>query len=381
MPEDKKTRILFLFPGPIYQPDLPNFKDRFEMLSEYFEGEIYSWSCNPQFKEYVIGSFFYRGLIGQSKGLKGKWQLACHMVRCARQYHKKKKADVIVCYDPMFTGVIGSFLKLITWAKLIVEVNSERYDGALMAFYGKSISIRIKTILFKILCYWALSCVDGIKVLTESTRLSLPMSFQKKRMFVFHGFVPTHYFQGGRTVQKKILFVGHPFCLKGVDILIKAFNLIQEKYPEFTLCMIGHRLEEDADSCFHHEELDGRKIFQKGMFYGELKEHFLNCYCAVLPSRTEGMGRVLIEAMASGKPVIGSNVGGIPSVIEDGRNGFLFESENIDDLADKLDRLLSDPELARRMGDESRKIIDEKFSSQKYVEHFKKMIDEIVNGK
>ena len=53
----RKTNVLFLFPGPIYNPDLPNFKDRFEMLSENFEGEIYTWTCNAEFNNGSYGAF------------------------------------------------------------------------------------------------------------------------------------------------------------------------------------------------------------------------------------------------------------------------------------------------------------------------------------
>lgn len=374
---EKKT-IVFLFPGPIYRPDLPNFKDRFEMLSESFEGEIYSWTCDQQFREYRIGDFVFRGLVDPSGGLLKKWRLARHIISCARRYHKRKRVDVVVCYDPMFTGVVGAFLKLLMGVRVIVEINSEHYGGALTAFYGKGIRIQIKKVIFKALCFFALFLTDGVKVLMEKTRMSLPGIFQKKRIFIFHDFVPTHYFKGDGNMSREILFVGHPFHLKGVDTLIQAFHKIQKQHPEFLLRLAGHRLREDAEIFFAGHQFDDRIIFHKGMAYDELKKFFLNCYCFVLSSRTEGMGRVLLEAMASGKPVIGSNVGGIPSLIEDGRNGFLFESENVDDLADKLQRLLSDPTLARRMGEESRRIVEEKFSSEKYVENFRKMVDEIL---
>ncbi len=378
MPPNKKIKILYLFPGPIYRPDLPDFKGRFEMLSTDFEGEIYSWSGDAKFREYPIGSFIYRGLFCKSSGLFQKCRSMKHIFCNALRYHKQNRVDMIVCYEPMFTGFIGVLLKLLTRAKLIVEINSERYDGALAAFYGKNIFILIKGFIFKILCRCTIFFADGIKVLMNATKFSLPTGFQKKKIFIFHDFVATHYFQKDRTFQKEILFAGYPFHLKGVDALIKAFHAIQGKYPEFSLQLIGHQLKEDAQLFFRSGELDHRKIFHKGMYYDELREYFLRCYCFVLPSRTEGMGRVLIEAMASGKPVIGSNVGGIPDVIEDGRNGFLFESENVNDLAAKLRMLLSDPDLARRMGEEGRKIVDEKFSSQKYVENFKKMIDMVI---
>lgn len=70
----------------------------------------------------------------------------------------------------------------------------------------------------------------------------------------------------------------------------------------------------------------------------------------VLPSRAEGMGRVIVEAFCRGRPVVGSRVGGIPDLVEDGTTGLLVEPGEVAPLADVLVRLLSDPELAARMG-------------------------------
>jgi glycosyltransferase involved in cell wall biosynthesis len=82
----------------------------------------------------------------------------------------------------------------------------------------------------------------------------------------------------------------------------------------------------------------------------------------VLPVRKpEGLGNVLIEAMAMGKPLVGSAIGGIPEIIEDGKNGFLVEANDAGALAGALERLLADPALCRRMGQEGRRRFDESF--------------------
>ena len=100
-----------------------------------------------------------------------------------------------------------------------------------------------------------------------------------------------------------------------------------------------------------------------------------NCYCLVLPSLSEGLGRVLIEAEALGKPVIGSNVGGIPDLIKDGKNGFLFEPKNSDNLAQKLRTLLKDKNLAMEMGKKGREFVQNKFSNENYITNYLEMIE------
>lgn len=172
------------------------------------------------------------------------------------------------------------------------------------------------------------------------------------------------------------MFVGYPFYIKGVDVLVKAFEKIADRFPDFELLLIGHLLQDEAK-----RRLDtwrNQVKFIKPMFYDELKPYFLNCYGFVLPSREEGMGRVLIEAMACAKPLIGANVGGIPSLIKDGENGLLFKSEDVDDLAQKLTILLKDPQRACEMGKRSLQYVEERFSSKKYCEYFMHMAQEIM---
>jgi glycosyltransferase involved in cell wall biosynthesis len=72
--------------------------------------------------------------------------------------------------------------------------------------------------------------------------------------------------------------------------------------------------------------------------------------CLVLPSRSEGLGRVLIESFARGRGVVASRVGGIPDVVRDGVEGLLVEPGDVDQLAEALIRVLSDGELAARLG-------------------------------
>src|SRR5438067_7983907 len=72
--------------------------------------------------------------------------------------------------------------------------------------------------------------------------------------------------------------------------------------------------------------------------------------CLVLPSRSEGMGRVIVEAFCRGRGVVGSRVGGIPDLVEDGANGLLVEPGDVEGLADALRRVLTDRALAEGLG-------------------------------
>jgi glycosyltransferase involved in cell wall biosynthesis len=75
-----------------------------------------------------------------------------------------------------------------------------------------------------------------------------------------------------------------------------------------------------------------------------------HAWVLVLPSRSEGMGRVIVEAFCRARPVVASRVGGIPDLVEDRRNGLLVEPSDTAGLADALVRVLDDRELAERLG-------------------------------
>jgi glycosyltransferase involved in cell wall biosynthesis len=92
----------------------------------------------------------------------------------------------------------------------------------------------------------------------------------------------------------------------------------------------------------------------------------------VLPSLNEGMGRVLVEAMALGKPVVASNIGGIPNLIQHKKNGFLVPPQNPEELAQHIQILLEDKNLRIQMGLEGKKL-SSNYSAKKMVEHIESL--------
>ena len=80
--------------------------------------------------------------------------------------------------------------------------------------------------------------------------------------------------------------------------------------------------------------------------------------------------------MALQKPVIASNVGGIPDLVKDGVNGFLFKVGNIEQLAEKLRTLLSNKEMAVEMGRKGKELIQSQFSNEKYIQNYLQMINQ-----
>ncbi|MGQ9630787.1 MAG: glycosyltransferase family 4 protein [bacterium] len=99
----------------------------------------------------------------------------------------------------------------------------------------------------------------------------------------------------------------------------------------------------------------------------------------VVPSEGEPFGRVVIEGMAAGKPVIGTRSGGIPEIIVDGVTGFLVPPKDHEAIAQKLRELHENPQMARAMGEAGRERVAENFTAQRYVRGIEEIYDSILS--
>ncbi|MBU1164111.1 glycosyltransferase family 4 protein [Patescibacteria group bacterium] len=174
-----------------------------------------------------------------------------------------------------------------------------------------------------------------------------------------------------------ILFVGgldsaHYF--KGIEYLIKAYKLIKntEAGKQTKLIIVGEGdLRPDYEDLAHQLNL-----FDHIKFTGKVEEIDLPKYynisdMVVLPSidQSEAFGMALIEGMACGKAVIGSNLPGVRSVIDDKQNGLLVVPKNEKDLAQKLDQLIVNADMAMQQGKAGRQKVEDEYAWDKFIQN------------
>ncbi|MDP3990936.1 MAG: glycosyltransferase family 4 protein [Candidatus Nealsonbacteria bacterium] len=286
-----------------------------------------------------------------------------------------KKIDVIVAQSPLAEGFAGSILKRILRKELIVEVHGD-WSKAFLVKKRKFSSLQKK--LIPVLAKFSLKSADKIRVISEFTLEKAKAVSPDKPYFVFPTFTDIDDFLKEKNAQFShfVLFVGNLQKVKGIDILLKAFARVSLDFPEFKLILIGHGPEkENLKSQSSALKIDRKVEFKGQLSLEETRNIMKNCYCLVLPSLSEGLGRVLAEAQALSKPTIASRVGGIPDLIQDGQSGFLFEVGNVEQLTEKLRTLLKDKTLAIEMGKKGREFIQDKFSNEKYLANYLEMIN------
>ncbi len=166
--------------------------------------------------------------------------------------------------------------------------------------------------------------------------------------------------------EGRILCPGRLHPSKGQDVLLRAVERIVGVMPAVEVVFAGGGTERQK-----LEEMAGELgVAKKVRFAGALERPQLLAEMAraavcVVPSRSEAFGLVNIEAMAMGTPVVASRVGGIPEIVRDGVDGFLFEPGNDAELAERLLRILKDRDLREQMGRNARQRFLEEFESSR----------------
>jgi glycosyltransferase involved in cell wall biosynthesis len=178
-----------------------------------------------------------------------------------------------------------------------------------------------------------------------------------------------------------IMYCGRLLALKGLNNLMEAFAVVHKANPNTHLTLVG-----GGDSVQWSETAKASGVQSNAItFLGQKKYEempgILNqADIFVLPSISESMPLSLLEAMACGRACVASRVGGIPEIITHGEDGFLVLPCDSNGLADRLNRLVADPQLRARFGSKARARIVQNFSLQNTVKQTRNMFLSVAGG-
>jgi len=365
---EKVYRLLFLFPGPSYDIE-EDFGGRLGLLSNNFTGTVITYSPDGGREKFGRFQIISAKLSDRSSRLSKLYRLFKLIKR------NITSSDAVVTYDPLLTGLLGLYFSHKYKKKLIVEVNGLHHLKSTYAdknvvsgfFYRK---------LYTAIMRLVINRADGVKLLFERQLEGLDVDLKGKITVAYHDYVRLEKFKN-LGERKVILCAGFPVYLKGIDLLVAAFKRLSPRFPEWELHIVGWFEYPEI----LHELIDGHnKIFVLPPVPHRLMPEIMgNCSIFAMPSRSEGMGRVFLEAARCHKARIGSNTGGIPSVISDNVDGFLVRSEDIDDLVDKLYLLISSPEIRERFAHMAYMRSLSEFSEEKYLAKTRTFYYDVIN--
>jgi glycosyltransferase involved in cell wall biosynthesis len=183
--------------------------------------------------------------------------------------------------------------------------------------------------------------------------------------------------QNGRIESRRYLgipadrfavgWIGRMTAVKRTDDVLVAFKRLRDEGVDAVLCMVGDGPDREQLERRAHE----LGVIRDTLFLG-YQEDVAPFYAAfdalVLPSSNEGTPVSAVEALAAGRPVVATRVGGVPDVVQEGEDGFLVEPGATDDLADRLAQLARDPKLRKRMGEAGRQRVLPRYAVNRLVD-------------
>jgi D-inositol-3-phosphate glycosyltransferase len=191
----------------------------------------------------------------------------------------------------------------------------------------------------------------------------------------------------GYGAGRLLLFVGRLERLKGVEVAIRALALLRDRaHDDVRLLILGEdsrdgdesekdRLKELAAAAGVRDRVD----FLGSVAHHELPFFYSAADVCVMPSYSESFGLVALEAQACGRPVVGSGVSGLRSVVRDEVSGYLLDSHDPAMYAERMGRLLDNPELAQQMGRRGR-LLAQRFSWTRTADRLQSLFDGVVEN-
>jgi glycosyltransferase involved in cell wall biosynthesis len=379
------TKVCFLGSGRYNQPLEATSEKKFRAMKSLADLFIIGFSPDLQLRRFTEHAHFYvlphlplpilryleLFVLGQILLF---WLIVRHRIQ------------VVVTQSPYEGFVAALALKFAGWlgypVRLVVEVHGD-FEGSL--FLQREIQFPgLYRFLMNHVAHYSIEHADLLRAISNSTREQLRRWAPKKTVVQFPAWTDIETFlrsgiNRGNDVSNSILYVGVLTPLKGVHHLVNAFVLIAEDFPSAQLFIIG-KDENKTYAADLKKQVKKLGLNERVHFIGPQPQSKLAIWMAkasvlVLPSRSEGLGRVIIEAMAAGTPVIGSRVGGIPELIQDGATGFLVPPGDDKALAKEIGWMLIHPEKARAMGEYARRFVEQLFSTERYLQSYKQVFE------
>jgi teichuronic acid biosynthesis glycosyltransferase TuaC len=302
--------------------------------------------------------------------------LFARIVGRVRELQKLHPIDLIHAHAPLPCGHAALLLSVELGVPYVVSVHgldafSTKQVSGRAGEWCRRISQRVYRSSRRVICISERVREQVLEGAGNSCRTSV----------VYNGVDPELFPPGTESTDERpiILSVGNLIPIKGHDLLIRAVASLAAEFPTLTLEIIGDGPERGRLQALAQQlHVDDRVRFLGRRSRQQVASAMQQCTLFALPSRYEGLGCVYLEAMASGKPVIGCRGQGIEEVVEHGTNGWLVGPDDVKELRDALSTLLSNTALRRFVASQARQTILDEFTLTHQADHLRRIYQECV---
>jgi len=277
-----------------------------------------------------------------------------------------------------------------TCAFLAKEMLKPRRLVTVTTLHGTDITLVGMMPSFYEIARFSVEVSDGITAVSEYLRRETLEAFGiKKPVRVIRNFVDCNEFRprGDSTLRKRLAPEGEKLVMhasnfrkvKNLPVVVKVFSEVRRAIPGVKLVLLGDGPEREPTEKLCEEMELGASV----VFLGD--QEFVQDVLPVadvflLPSRHESFGLAALEAMSCAVPVVGTNVGGLAEVVEEGRSGYLRDPDDVQGMTEAVVRLLQDEGLHREMALRARERARKEFGKDKMVEQYLDFYRELLEA-
>lgn len=321
------------------------------------------------------------------------FQYAC--LRELPKICKENNIDIVHADVPHMSDVMLRLIKsnknTVTTVHSIIEGHRQGIVASGLDFRSMDASERYTLALFpmlKIIQRLYLKRSPSIITVSNWMKEVLEKNYGVDDVNVIHNGVDHNFFSQKKNNNLKtifdtnkpiVLFSGRPIALKGINILLKAIKIVIKETANIHFAFAGVEPDRKWIRLFENEGIPADYYSLLGYIpHDEMPEIYSNSAILVQPSLIENLPFSILEAMSCGLPVIGSNVGGIPEIIDDGIDGLLVHPGNPEMLAKKILFLLNNESEIKRISRNAREKIIRKFTSEIMADKTQKVYEKIL---
>ena len=289
------------------------------------------------------------------------------------QLIKKEQVSLVHAHAPFAGSIISSLAGKLAGVPVIIHAHLQ--DALSSNYFIRSYQ--------NMMNYWtSRKCCDAIIAVSHQVKDALfTEGFDSRKFHVVHNGTPINNQQINKNIRSQlnipkdiqvVIHIGRLCKSKGQHLLLQAAANLHQLGQEAVYFIVGKDLEQDGAYLQYLKDLAQELgINQSVHFLGhrsDIPQLLALSDLLVLPSYTEGLPLVILEAMAAGLPVIATPVGGIPEVVIHQETGFLVPVENVQALGNAILRLLQNPLLRNEMGNKGLEMVNKDFSVEKMCE-------------
>lgn len=359
-------------------------RKKIEVLSRICRPTVWGFTSEPTPQVFPLGGATFR-LLPRTFGIVGGLfrRLALLPVLLATQLWRDHES-ILVAQGPLEGVTAACVSKLFRIfsrpCPLIIESHGDFMNAPFLQRPG--LALAPWKFLWRGLCRASLRSATALRCVSSATEAQLAAERPNTPRVRFAAWTDLQTFlQAERPSVREplILFAGGISQVKGLDVLVEAFALLQQQHPSVRLEIIGR--------CFDGEYLRALQTrvvelgvgdhvsFQRELSQRELAGRMARCTVLALPSRSEGLGRVILEAFACGTPAVGTQVGGIPDLISHGETGLLVPPDDPQALAKALSLFFDAPGMRDDLGARAHARVGTLFSAEAYQAGYAKLFE------